>query len=155
MNSDLLNHSGFLAARRNIYEPYFLYSINVLCCPVQVFNNHYPVTTATPYLSICLSVRPSIHLSSCCSHFEHRASVKSFVPLQVLNLRLSVGLLGRGISPTQDHYLHRTTKTQNKHTDIHALSGIRTYDPSVRASEDISCLRPRDNCDRLLPPSQF
>jgi hypothetical protein len=28
-------------------------------------------------------------------------------------------------------------------TDIHALSGIRTHDPSVRASEDNSCLRPR------------
>jgi hypothetical protein len=42
----------------------------------------------------------------------------------------------------------RTTQTQNKHTDIHALSGIRTYDPSVRASEDSSCLRPRGHYDR-------
>jgi hypothetical protein len=36
---------------------------------------------------------------------------------------------------------HRTTQTQNKriHTsNIHALSGIRTHDPSVRASEDMS-----------------
>jgi hypothetical protein len=34
---------------------------------------------------------------------------------------------------------HGTTQTQNKHThtpNIHALSGIRTHDPSVRASED-------------------
>jgi hypothetical protein len=38
------------------------------------------------YLSVC----------SCCSHFEHRASVKHFVSLQFLNLRQSVGLLGRG-----------------------------------------------------------
>jgi hypothetical protein len=43
---------------------------------------------------------------------------------------------------------------QNKHrinahnTDIHALSGILTHDPSVRASEDSSCLRPRGHCDR-------
>jgi hypothetical protein len=29
------------------------------------------------------------------------------------------------------------------HTDIHNLSGIRTYDPSVRSSEDCSGLRPR------------
>jgi hypothetical protein len=33
---------------------------------------------------------------------------------------------------------YRTTQTQNKrtYTNIHALSGIRPYDPSVRASED-------------------
>jgi hypothetical protein len=34
------------------------------------------------------------------------------------------------------------------HTDIHALSGISTNDPSVRASEGSSCLRPRGHCDR-------
>jgi hypothetical protein len=34
---------------------------------------------------------------------------------------------------------HRTTQTQNKRTQ----SWIRTHDPSVRASEDSSCLRPR------------
>jgi hypothetical protein len=33
-------------------------------------------------------------------------------------------------------------------SDIHALSGIRTHDPNVRASEDSSCLRPRGRCDR-------
>jgi hypothetical protein len=41
---------------------------------------------------------------------------------------------------------HRTTQRQNKriHTpNIHALSGIRTHDPSDRASEDSSCLTPR------------
>jgi hypothetical protein len=49
---------------------------------------------------------------SCCSHLEHRASVKRFVSLQFLNLRHSVGLLGRVISPSQGRYL---TQTQNKH----------------------------------------
>jgi hypothetical protein len=47
---------------------------------------------------------------------------------------------------------HRTTQTQNKriHTpNSHALLGIRTHDPSVRASEDSLCLRPRGYCDRL------
>jgi hypothetical protein len=53
-------------------------------------------------------------ISSCCSHLEHRASVKSFISFQFLNLRQSVGLLGRGISPTQGRYLHRTTQRQNK-----------------------------------------
>jgi hypothetical protein len=43
---------------------------------------------------------------------------------------------------------HRTTQTQNKrNTDIHALSGIRTHNLSIRVSEDSSCLRPRGHCD--------
>jgi hypothetical protein len=51
----------------------------------------------------------------------------------------SVGLLGHGICPSQGRYLHTE---QHKHrinahnTDIHALSRIRTHDPSVRAKED-------------------
>jgi hypothetical protein len=36
------------------------------------------------------------------------------------------------------------------HTDIRALSGIRTHDPSVRADEGSSCLRTRGYCDRLF-----
>jgi hypothetical protein len=43
---------------------------------------------------------------------------------------------------------HRTTLTQNKRTDIHALSGIRAHHPSVRAAENGPCLKPRGNCDR-------
>jgi hypothetical protein len=46
-----------------------------------------------------------------------------------------------------------TYKGQHKHrinANIHALSGIRTHDPSVRASENISCLRPRGHCDRPI-----
>jgi hypothetical protein len=46
---------------------------------------------------------------------------------------------------------HRTTQTQNKHIhipNIHALCGIRTYYPSVRACEDSSCFRPLEYCDR-------
>jgi hypothetical protein len=31
---------------------------------------------------------------------------------------------------------HRTTQTQDKSTDIHASSRIRTHDPSVRTGED-------------------
>jgi hypothetical protein len=34
------------------------------------------------------------------------------------------------------------------HTDIHASSGIRTDNPSVRADEDGSCLRPRSHFNR-------
>jgi hypothetical protein len=62
----------------------------------------------------------------------------------------SVGLLRKGISPSQGLYLHAE---QHKHrinvrnTYINAMNGIRTHDPSVRASEDGSCLRPRVHCD--------
>jgi hypothetical protein len=41
-----------------------------------------------------------------------------------------VGLLGRVISPSQGLYLHRTTQHWKTRTKIHALSGIRTHDPS-------------------------
>jgi hypothetical protein len=48
---------------------------------------------------------------SCCSHLEHRASVKR-VWLQFLNLRQSVGLLERGSSSSQGRFL---TQNTNKH----------------------------------------
>jgi hypothetical protein len=62
----------------------------------------------------------------------------------------TVGLLGQGISSSQGRYLHTRQHIHriNAHTDIHALSRIRTDDPSVRASEDSSCLRPRGHCGR-------
>jgi hypothetical protein len=59
--------------------------------------------------------------------------------------------LGRVISSSQGLYLNRG---QHKHTinactpNIHALSGIRTHDHSIRASEDSSCLRQRGYRDR-------
>jgi hypothetical protein len=45
-------------------------------------------------------------------------------------------------------YTQNNTSTELTHTDIHALSGIQTQDPRVRASEDSSCLTPRGHCDR-------
>jgi hypothetical protein len=53
-----------------------------------------------------------------------------------------VGLLGRGISPTQGLYLHRTKQHRKTRTHIHASSWIRTHDPSVREAEDSRYLRP-------------
>jgi hypothetical protein len=41
-----------------------------------------------------------------------------------------VGLFGRVISPSQGLYLHRTTQHRKTRKNIHALSGIRTHDPS-------------------------
>jgi hypothetical protein len=46
---------------------------------------------------------------------------------------------------------HRTTQTQNKHIhipNIHVLCGIRTHDPSFRASEDSLCFRTLGYWDR-------
>jgi hypothetical protein len=79
----------------------------------------------------------SLSLSAVAPTLEHTSSEKCFVSLQFLNLRHSVGLLGRRISPSQGRYLYK----HRINTNIRALSGIRTHDPSVRAGEDSSCLR--------------
>jgi hypothetical protein len=52
----------------------------------------------------------------------------------------TVGLLGRVISPSQGRYLHAEQPKHkiNAYTDIHALNGIRTHDPSVRARKGSS-----------------
>jgi hypothetical protein len=75
-----------------------------------------------------------------------------------LSYTQSVGLLGRGISPSQGLWLH---KEEHKHrmkagsTDISDLSEIRTHDHSVRASENSSCLRPRGHCDQRTTMSKY
>jgi hypothetical protein len=58
-------------------------------------------------------------------------------------LTQTVGLLGRGISPSQGLCLYTGQHKHriNAHANIHVSSRIRTYDPSVRASEDSSCLK--------------
>jgi hypothetical protein len=65
----------------------------------------------------------------------------------------TVGLLGRVISPSQGCYIntgqHKHRINAYTHTpNIHASSGIRAHDPSVRASEDSSWLRLRGCCDQ-------
>jgi hypothetical protein len=45
---------------------------------------------------------------------EHRASVKRFVSLQLLNHKTVGRIPWTGISPSQSRYIHRTTQTQNK-----------------------------------------
>jgi hypothetical protein len=70
------------------------------------------------------------------------------VPLQFIKLRQSVGLLRRGISPTQGRYLHTEQHKLNKRTQTF-------IDPSARAGEDISCLRLRGHCDQQLITSCF
>jgi len=60
-----------------------------------------------------------------------------------------VGLLRRGISPSQGLYLHRTAQHRKTRTYIHASSCILTHDPSVQAVEDRKCFRSRGHSDRL------
>jgi hypothetical protein len=55
-----------------------------------------------------------------------------------------------GISPTQSCYLYTGQHNQNKSTDTHALSGIRTHDPSVGVGEDSSWFRPHSHWDRHI-----
>jgi hypothetical protein len=50
---------------------------------------------------------------------------------------------GQPVTNTGQHK-HRI----NEHTDIHALSGIRTHESSVRVSEGSSCLKLRGHCYR-------
>jgi hypothetical protein len=59
----------------------------------------------------------------------------------------SIRFLARVISPSQGLYLN--TEKHIYTANIHAVNGIRTHDHRVRASEDISCLRPLSYRDRL------
>jgi hypothetical protein len=94
---------------------------------------------------------PSIHL--CCSHLEHRASVKRFISLQFLNLRQSVGLLGRGISPTQGCFLHRTTQTQNKRRQT-SMPWVG-FEPTIPAFERAKIFYAVDHCEFIFDKIAF
>jgi hypothetical protein len=101
------------------------------------------------YLSVCLSVSLSVCLFVCLSVYVSRALCWTLAEFfSFLIFTQSVGLLGRGISPSQGRYLHIGQHRIN--ADIHAWSGIRTHNPSVWASEDSSCFRQRGHCDRLV-----
>jgi hypothetical protein len=78
---------------------------------------------------------------------EHRASVKRFVSLQLLNLRQSIRLLGRVISPLQGRYLNRG---QHKHRKTHTHTKHPCLEWDLNTRPQCSCLRPRDHCDRLI-----
>jgi hypothetical protein len=75
-----------------------------------------------------------------------------------LDLRESVGHLGRVISSSQGLYLYTNTEKRThihiQTLNIHDLSGIRTHDNGFRASEDSACFRPlgyRDRHHKALP----
>jgi hypothetical protein len=101
--------------------------INVFLCPLSTYLSTYLPTCLPIFLPIYLPIYPSIHLSM---------GVQSFC-------WTLFQFLGRGISLSQGRYL----RTGQTHAEIHALSRIRTHDPSVRVSEDTSCLRESGHCD--------
>jgi hypothetical protein len=76
---------------------------------------------------------------SSCSHLEHRVSVKRFISLQCLNLRQSVGLLGKGIRRSQGRYL---TQTQNKHKET-SLFWVE-FEPTIPVFERMKTVRALD-----------
>jgi hypothetical protein len=75
---------------------------------------------------------------------EHRASVTCIFLLQFHNPKTVFRTPWMGDQPVT---MPLPTQTQNKQTSFYAFSGIRARDPSVRAVEGSSCLRPRVHCD--------
>jgi hypothetical protein len=134
--------SGLLKAYVQLYNLHQWYNFSQNFQHVLFLNKSLLSIYLPTYLPIYLSIY------HCCSHLEHWASVKRFVSLQFLNLRQSVGPLGRRISPSKGRYLHTEQYKQNKRKHP-CLEWIWTHDPSVRVSEDISCLWLRGHCDRL------
>jgi hypothetical protein len=82
---------------------------------------------------------------SCCSHLEHTASVKCFVSLQFLNLRHSVGLLGRVISPSQGRYLTETQNNQ-KETSMPRVG----FEPTIPAFKRAKTVHTLDRATTVI-----
>jgi hypothetical protein len=104
-----------------------------ICLPVYLYVSIY----LSIYLSVCLSIYLSIHVARTW-RIGHPWNASFHFSFLILDSRQD--------SLDQPDARPVPTLTQ---TNIHALSGIRTYDPSVRASEDFSCLIPRSHCHRL------
>jgi hypothetical protein len=131
-----------------------------------MYSSQCPLTHLSIYLSIYLSIHPSTHLSI---HLFIHPSIHLSKYLSVYGSTVLLFDLGRSINfvilypvgrtpwtgdqpVTRPLPTHRTTQTEKTHTNIHALSRIRTHDLSVRASEDSSCFIGRGHCDRQCPP---
>jgi hypothetical protein len=103
----------------------------------------------TIYLSIHPSIYLSIYLSINLTIYRSTALVDLGRFFSFLIYTQSVGLLGRGSARRKAvAYKQDNTKTEQTHTDIYALSGIRIHNPSVRVGEGSSGLRRRGRYDR-------
>jgi hypothetical protein len=128
----------------------FICFVNVIIVPSDIpAPSSFASRRTVLWLILCMLLRLSVYGSTALFWY-----VATF--LVSWSFTQSVGLLGRGIGQSQGRYLHTG---QHKHrinahnTDIHALSGIRNHDSSVRADEDSSCVRPHGNCDRHVVTS--
>jgi hypothetical protein len=126
-----------------------------LCLPSAIRDSGFPTKILFAFLIITPTISlPLISLSQYCSFLLMTLPAHSgSSPLIQFrnNFSQTVGLLGRVSNPSQGRYLNtgQQKHRKNAHTpNIRALSGIRTHDPSVRASEDSSCFSPRGYCDR-------
>jgi hypothetical protein len=144
-----------LSTYLSIYLPVYLsvwlsLSVSVY---LSIYLAIYLSTYLPTYLSIYLSIYLSVCICSCCSHFGYRGSMKRFGSLQLLNLRQSVWLLGRGISPSQGLYLHR--HNERKQTSmfwmwfeptIPELKRAKTFLALHSVATDVGChaLRPQN-----------
>jgi hypothetical protein len=95
-------------------------------------------------LSVCLSIRPSIYGSTALLGLDRFFSF-------VIFFTQTVGLLGRGISPSQGRYLdteqHKHRINEHSHPCLEWDSNPRSQCSSERRQ---FMLRPRGHCDRLL-----
>jgi hypothetical protein len=89
-----------------------------------------------------------ISLKSCYTHLEHKTSVKRFVSLLFLNLRQSVGLFGRGISPSKGRYLHRPKQAQNKRTQT-SMSRVG-FEPTIPVFEGVKTFHALDSAATVI-----
>jgi hypothetical protein len=90
---------------------------------------------------LCSSPLQRLHIFNYVHSFIHipvaptwskRHPWKASFHFSFLIFRQSVGLLGRGISPSQGRYLHRTTQTQNKRRELELDSNPRSQCSSER-----------------------
>jgi hypothetical protein len=97
-------------------------SVTVVDIPAEKRTEHFPnriwwapESIKIWWLSLCLSVRPSVRLSIYLSIYGCTAPVDLGRFFSFLIYTESIGLLGRGISPSQGRYLHTE---QHKHKII-------------------------------------
>jgi hypothetical protein len=126
----------------SIYLSVCLSSIYLSVCLLSIY--------LSIYLSVCLSVCLSIH--PCLWLYSLLLGPWPFFSFLIFLHRRWDSLDGRSSRRKAATYTQDNTNTEYTHTDIHALSGIRTDDPSVWAGEDSSCLRPRGHFDRPTKP---
>jgi hypothetical protein len=107
---------------------------------LSLFNihNHF----VNPFDAVDLSLSLSFLLLSLWS-IGHPSNALCY--FSFLIIRQSVGLLGRGISPSQGRYLHRTTQIHNKRRQT-SMPWVG-FELTIPVSE-CSCLRPCVPCDR-------